>query len=105
MSELHPAREAINALFNAAGIQYRYRGALNDDVAAVYWQIVQEIQRCSSALRWVPRPTGRPNLQWLTRHFGKQAVTSIKSEESSITCAKVRLLQYRTSLEAAGLGL
>ncbi len=47
----------IDAYYKAAGLS-GWRGKVNDDVAAVFGDMVIETKRCSEAMSWVPRPIG-----------------------------------------------
>lgn len=98
-------KDTINALYEGAGIGTKFNGPVNDSVAMVLGDLLKEIGGCSSALAWVPKPSGGPaTIKWVARNITRSMVSKFK-DKMSITCARARILQYQTPLRLAALGL
>ena len=105
MKDKQQVKDAINALYEGAGVKTQFKGQVNEEVAKVFGQLLIEIRRCTSALNWVPKPTGGPaTIKWIARNLTRSIIQQFK-DDISITCAKARILQYRTRLRLASLGV
>ena len=79
-------REIINVLYSRAGIRTQFRGEVNENVAAVVGDLLNDISTCSAAFRWVPRPTGgKASIFWLATNVTRSTLSDLK-EQQSITC-------------------
>lgn len=70
MSQKDEVRITINKLFEAAGVRYTYRGEVTEQTAAIIGRVVADINSCTTALNWVPRPTGgKATITWVARNM------------------------------------
>ena len=105
MKDKETIREAINALYKGAGIQATFNGEVNEKVAQVFGELLADINSCSAAFKWVPHPTyGVASISWLAKNLKRSVIESFKDTQS-FTCTRVRILQYKTPLELASMGL
>ncbi len=104
MKDKQQVKDAINALYEGAGIKTQFTGQVNEEVAKVFGELLTEIRRCTLALKWVPKPTGGPaTIKWIAKNIGRSIIQQFK-DDISITCAKARILQFQTRLRLASLG-
>jgi len=105
MNEKEQVRATINALYIGAGINATFDGNVNEKVAQVLGQLLTDIRSCSVAFNWVPEPVGpRITISWLAKYITKNMIENFKDTQS-LTCARVRILQYKTPLHLASLGI
>ncbi len=105
MEDKDTIRDAINALYKGAGIKATFDGEVNEKVALILGQLLTDINSCSMAFKWVPHPTlTGATISWLAKNLTRSTIESFKDTQS-FTCARVRILQYKTPLELASLGL
>lgn len=102
MSEKEQVRETINALYEAGNVNYRFRGEVSERTVTVLTDMVKKIQKCSSSMSWVPRPTGRPSVSWAAKHLGKAFIRDLKKSKVHFICISPALRNYRTPLEESG---
>lgn len=104
MSQREEVREIVNALYDAAGIKYKYRGEVTELTAEVMGRMLSEIRSCTSALNWVPRPTGgKATISWIVRNLGSSFTRELKKKSISLTCGRRVLLGLRAELELSGM--
>ncbi|MBB6544968.1 hypothetical protein [Thalassotalea piscium] len=105
MNDKEKVRQVINSLYNFSGIQSKYTGDINPKVAELVGQLLKEINTCSTAFSWVPRPTGgKATIAWVAQNVGKSVLAQL-SEKQSLSCARVRVGQFQRPLQLAGLGI
>lgn len=105
MKDKEVIREAINALYKGAGIHTSFDGEVNEKVAHVFGQLLSDINSCSMAFKWVPRPTVTgASISWLAKNLTRSIIDSFRDTQS-FTCTRVKILQYKTPLELASIGL
>lgn len=104
MNEHEKVRMAINALYKSAGISYAFNGDINEQVAKVFGQMLLDIRKCSAAFIWVPKPiAGVASIAWIDKNFTQSVMHKFKSPQS-FTCARARILQYKSQLIIASIG-
>ena len=104
MSQKEEVREIINTIYQAAGVKYKYRGAVTEMTAEVLGKIISEIRSCTSSLNWVPRPTGgKATISWIVRNLGSSFARDLKKKNISLTCGRRVLLGLKTELEYSGI--
>ena len=104
MNEHKKVRIAINALYKSAAINYTFDGEINEQVAKVFGQMLIDIRKCSAAYTWVPRPTGTVvSIGWIAKNFTQSVIHKLQSSQS-FTCARARILQYKSHLMIASVG-
>lgn len=97
--------DVINALYKGAGIHKKYSGDPNEQVARVLGKMLEEIRSCSSALAWVPKPTGgRATIAWVARNFARSKIDRLRDSQS-LTCARSVIYKWDRKLQMAGKGL
>ncbi len=105
MNNEKKVKNAINAFYKGAGLDLTFKGNVNNQVAEIFGVMVKEIQRCTTALNWVPVPTGgKATITWIVKNFS-QSVLKQLGEKQSLTCAKTVIRNYRTKLALASLGI
>ncbi len=105
MNDKEKVRDAINALYIGAGIKTTFNGKINEQVAKVFGQLLDDIHDCSVAFRWVPKPSGSvASIAWIAKNLTRSAIEKFKGSQS-FTCARTRILQYQTPLRLASLGI
>jgi len=98
-------RDAIDALYQGAGIQPTFSGEINDQVAAVFGRMLAEVRRCSDAFAWIPVPSGgRATVAWLARNLARGTIDRMR-DSRSLTCARHVIYIWDRELRAAGMGL
>lgn len=105
MKEQVAVKNAINAFYKGAGLDLRFIGTVTPKVAEVFGKMVLETQKCTTALNWVPRPTGgKATISWVARNFTQRIISQL-SDKQSLTCAKVVIRNFRTDIQLASMGL
>ncbi len=105
MDDKQKVKQAINGLYKFAGINTQFNGDVNKQVAEVFGELLKEINTCSNAFSWVPRPTGgKATISWVATNMSKRVLEQF-SDKQSYTCARVRVAQYQRRLQLAGLGI
>jgi len=105
MNDKERVRESINALYKGAGIRATFNWEINEQVAQLFGQLLEDIHSCSAALKWVPRPTGGPaSITWLAKNLTQSVIDRFKDSQTFL-CARARILQYQTPLRLASLGI
>ncbi|QBG36896.1 hypothetical protein [Litorilituus sediminis] len=105
MNEQLAVKEAINAFYKGAGLNIKFTGDANQKVAEVFGKMILETQKCTTALNWVPRPTGgRATIAWVAKNFTKSVLRQLE-EGQSLTCAKKAILQFKSPLKLASMGV
>ena len=105
MNEQEKVKKAINALYKGAGIKAAFNGQVNEQVAEVFGQLLDDIYSCSAALKWVPRPSGgKASIAWIAKNLTQSVVERFKDSQSFL-CARARIFQYQTPLRLASLGV
>jgi len=103
--EKERVKEVINALYQGAGIEKRYTGKVNDDVAEVLGKMLNELKNCSASLAWVPRPYSiKPSISWIANNFSRSVIDRLRDSQS-LTCAKAVIYKWDRKLTMAGMGL
>lgn len=98
-------RDAIQALYQGAGIQKRFTGEVNEQVAEVFGTMLAEIRKCSGSLSWVPRPTGgKATMSWVARNLSRSTIERFR-DSVSLTCAKGVIFKWDRELNMAAMGL
>ncbi|WP_283708964.1 hypothetical protein [Pseudoalteromonas prydzensis] len=104
MSE-EKVREAISTFYKAAGVNKKYDGQVNENVANIFGEMLKETKKCTDALVWVPTPSGgKASISWIARNFAKSVLNRMK-DDSSLTCAKRVIQVWDRELQMAGMGL
>ena len=104
MNEHEKVRTAINALYKSAGISYTFDGEINEQVAKVFGQMLVDIRKCSAAFIWVPIPTGSvASIGWIAKNFTQSVIHKFQSSQS-FTCARAKILQYKSQLMITSVG-
>ncbi|MDX1472548.1 MAG: hypothetical protein R3309_00170 [Reinekea sp.] len=104
MSQKEEVRNIINAIYDAAGINYKFRGEVTEMTAEVLGKMISEIRSCTTALNWVPRPTGgKATISWIARNLGSSFVRDLEKKNISLTCGRRVLLGLRSELEYSGI--
>lgn len=97
--------DTINAFYRGAGVELTFRGTVNEKVAEIFGQMLEESLRCSRALNWVPRPTGgKATIRWIALNFSR-SIRERMRDSHSLTCARTIVLKFRTRMEFAAQGL
>ena len=105
MSDHKIVEEAINAFYRSAGVNFKFNGSINEDVAKVFGKMLRESQRCSNALVWVPRPSGGiASISWIARNFTRSIILKLKHVQFSI-CTQRTILGLRSDMYCASAGL
>ena len=100
MSQQDEVRDTINALFEVGGIKYEYTGPITENTAQITVDMYMSIRECTTALNWVPRPTGgRATIARVARNLGTSFIRELKKRNISFLCARTRMYQYRVILE------
>ncbi|PHI34724.1 hypothetical protein CBQ28_23180 [Pseudoalteromonas sp. GCY] len=95
----------MNAFYKGAGLNLSFKGSVNENVAQVFGEMIQATKSCTTALNWVPEPTGgKATIKWIVKNFAQSIVKQLSSEQS-LTCAKEVVRNYRTKMELAALGI
>lgn len=105
MDDKIKVKNAINSFYKGAGLNIKFTGSINPKVAETFGKMIIETQSCTTALRWVPKPTGgKATISWIAKNLTKSALADIDTKQS-LTCAKTAILRYKTPLHLASLGL
>ncbi|TMN41087.1 hypothetical protein [Pseudoalteromonas sp. S2755] len=105
MNEEKSVKDAINAFYKGAGVDLKFSGEVNPKVAEIFGKMIEETQQCTTALKWVPKPTGaKATIGWIAKNF-TQSIISQLSEEQSLSCAKKVILNYKSPMKLASLGV
>jgi len=98
-------RDAINAFYKSAGLDINHTGDINERVAHVFGQMLNDTKKCSDAFRWVPRPSGGPaSIAWVASNF-KRGIISKLNGTQSFTCARAVILKYKSKMAMASMGV
>jgi hypothetical protein len=98
-------REAIESLYIGAGIQKQFSGKINERVAEVFGEMLNEIRQCSTAFAWVPRPTGgKATVTWVARNFTRSTVERLR-DRNGLACERGVIYKWDRELQMAGAGL
>mgnify|MGYP000400661489 CR=1 FL=1 len=73
----------IDAFYKEAGFQHGWNGSVNENVAYVFGKMLAASRDCSSALNWVPRPTGRVTIKWIVKHLGRSFFERSRANDTS----------------------
>ncbi len=77
----------------------------NEKTAQVIWKMLQEAQRCSDAIRFVPLPTATPpGLSYILKNIAKLA-TRVRTQQLSKNCASGVAFRWTTQLDMAAYGM
>ncbi|PAY01091.1 hypothetical protein CKO50_11800 [Pseudoalteromonas sp. HM-SA03] len=105
MNEEKSVKDAINAFYNGADVDLKFSGEINPRVAEIFGKMIEETRQCTTALKWVPKPTGaKATTGWIAKNF-TQSIISQLSEEQSLSCAKKVILNYKSPMKLASLGV
>ena len=105
MSDKQHVKDAINSLYEGVGIRAKYSWPVNEEVARVFGELLLEIHSCTSALTWVPTPSGGPaSIKWVVKNISRSVMQQFK-DDVSLSCAKARILQFQSPLRLAAMGL
>ncbi|WP_063881416.1 hypothetical protein, partial [Pseudoalteromonas luteoviolacea] len=105
MTDDTSVKNAINAFYKGAGLNLTFKGDVNDRVAKVFGEMIFATQKCTTALNWVPRPSGgKATISWVVKNFSQSVLRQIESKQS-LTCAKEVVRNYRTKLQIAASGI
>ncbi|WP_336146555.1 hypothetical protein [Marinobacter salarius] len=79
---------------------------VNEGMAAIAFKALEEAQKCSSTMDFVPRPSGRPNIKNIIKQVAKVG-KRIASGDTQIyeTCRTQVAVNYRNQMEMAKQGL
>jgi hypothetical protein len=103
-SEKAEVKLMIQGLYKLAGIPV-WDGEVNDGVAEVFGIMLHEVQQCSKAFGWVPKPPGgKASIAWLAFQLGRGIFNSTRHKISA-TCARAVIAKWRTPLELAAQGI
>ena len=98
-------RKQIKEFYKLAGIRPPIITHVNDNVAAVFSQMVYEAKSCSKKMAFVPKPTREITIMWVIKYI-VSIVRSVSSDDvSDIKCLRLVILHYKTPLEHASQGL
>jgi len=105
MNEQIAVKNAINAFYKGAGLNIKFVGDTNPKVAEIFGKMVLETQKCTTALNWVPQPSGgKATISWVAKNFTKSVLRQLE-EGQSLTCAKKAILQFKSPLKLASMGI
>lgn len=105
MNDKQNLKDAINALYQGAGISAIFDGQVNENVARVFGQLLESIHDCSIAFKWMPKPTGGvATIGWIAINITRSIIEKFR-DRRSFSCARVKILQYKTPLHLASIGL
>lgn len=103
--EKEKVRDAINAFYQGAGVDKKITGEINEHVAYVFGEMLQETKKCSTAFAWVPVPSGgKATIVWIVRNIARSMIERLRNR-SSVTCARGVIAIWDRELQMAGLGL
>ena len=96
--------DTINAFYKGAGVELTFRGQVNEKVAQLFGEMLEESLNCTRQLNWVPRPTGgKATIRWIALNFSR-SIRDRMRDSHSLACAKTIILKYRTKMELAAQG-
>ncbi|ASD69732.1 hypothetical protein [Pseudoalteromonas piscicida] len=105
MNEEKSVKDAINAFYKGAGVDLTSSGEVNAKVAEIFGKMVEETRQCTAALKRMPKPTAaKATIGWIAKNF-TQSIISQLSEEQSLSCAKKVILNYKSPMKLASLGV
>ncbi|MDX1634603.1 MAG: hypothetical protein R3280_08205 [Marinobacter sp.] len=101
-------REHISAVINYFwGEGTTSPGSVNQGMAAIAYEALEEAQSCSAAMDFVPRPlSGRPDAKYIVKQVARIG-KSISAGDAQVyeTCRQRVALTYRSKIEMAKQGL
>ncbi|KAF7764865.1 hypothetical protein PCIT_b0956 [Pseudoalteromonas citrea] len=105
MNEQKSVENAINAFYKVAGLNIKFNGSINNKVAEIFGKMIIETQKCTTALNWVPRPTGgKATISWVAKNFTRSVLRQLE-EGQSLICAKTAVLRFKSPLHLAAMGV
>jgi hypothetical protein len=104
----HEAKDEVRSImlsfYRFAGVP-EWRGEMNEEVAAIFGVMLNETQKCSKALGWIPRPPGgKATIVWLATQLGMGVFNATRHRLSPV-CAKAAILKWKSALDVAGAGI
>ncbi len=98
-------KKMIRDFYKLAGISLPSSITINNEVARIFFKMIQETKKCSNAFVLVPQPPSGPaTVKWLAYNLSRTIFQSASSQVS-ITCVKVAISNWNTKLRFAGMGL
>lgn len=98
-------KRMIQSFYRFAGINPAWDGEVNEQVAEIFGEMLQQTAKCSNALKWIPVPSGGPaSITWLATSLGKALYKHLQNN-LSVTCAKGVVYKWGTHLYMASRGL
>lgn len=103
MSDEIIAKEVINSFFKSIGIQRKWNEPVNDEVAEIFARMLDEVRKCSDAISWIPKPSGKATVSWLARQLGRSFIEKMNGK-TSLACARYSVNAYLSAMIIASHG-
>lgn len=93
-------RQAIDEFYRV-GRSGGWNRNVNERVAEVFGEMLEEARKCTKALNWVPRPPGgRATIAWLVRNVTRSTIRSM-GNELAYTCVQFVIRNWDSELRLA----
>ena len=98
-------KEMIQSFYRFANVLPVWDGEVNERVAEVFGIMLNEAQKCSNAMGWIPTPPGgRASIVWLAMQVSRVISNNYRAR-LSFTCAREVLRVWGKELQMASMGI